>query len=153
LRQLFKSVAVPHDQAFYNKRSGSNSDNIAPLAIFVGNNPSSTLKTPVRIRVFDNEWQPDRTYNANPDQLSRVVPYEDRAQELIDEFLNKSARLHETDKNYLSPKDRLATADMVLTSVERWHDSARVSKQREGDEWDKVRERLHNKRLKVLLLR
>src|SRR6185437_17093100 len=78
-------------------------------------------------------------------------PYERIAQEKVREFL--SAKLPPQNKNYVAPLEMLEAADKALSSVLRWHESARATGAREGDEWTPIESELRKQLLDEVLLK
>ena len=150
VRNLFSGLAVPHDTVtFKNDLIRDHDQAVRPLKQYIDD--PEKLKGNVRMTYLDNDLRQGKTYSRSPTSIRRVKPYEVLAQQRVDEFLNK--HYENVARARLSVADQLAAAELVLSAVARYHESAREKETRVGDEWDTVRDSLRAKLLNIVLRR
>jgi ABC-type oligopeptide transport system substrate-binding subunit len=158
VRKLFRDLAVPHDLMIYKKmnvttggKAIENEFNIEPLPFFIGSNPEKVRGELAVERLDPIKWNKIKpTFHPLLTSIEQIKPYERIAQEKVREFL--SAKWPPQNKNYVPPFEMLVAADQVLSSVLRWHESARATGAREGDEWVPIESELRKQLLDEVLL-
>src|SRR5215831_19426637 len=150
VKKLFEDLAVPHDQVTIK---GSDRDQaVRPLPDYIDD--LSKVKTEIKLYPLNNKWEAGKFWNASPSTLSKIVYYEQLAQQRVKEFVN----LHREDtgpgkpKN-LTPLDKLLFAEQALGAVARFHEEARANETRKGSGWDDVRDALRAELLNYVLAR
>jgi ABC-type transport system substrate-binding protein len=106
-----------------------------------------------KFTLFDVDWNRGRSFAPSLDSLESIRPYELIAQDKVKAFLRTPYdQRDENDRDYLSRFDMLMAAEQALSSVLRWHESARQTEQRKGDAWDEVQASLRKMLLDDVLL-
>ena len=150
VRRLFRDLAVPHDiVTFKNDLTPDHDQAVRPLKQYIDD--PEKLKGNVRMTFLDADWRQGKTYSRSPAAFRRVKPYEVLAQETVDAFLNR--HYESVARARLSVADQLAAAELALSAVARFHESAREKETRVGDEWDSVRDSLRARLLQIVLRR
>lgn len=154
IKQLFSSLAIPYDIVEL-KGPPQHEESVEPLPVFIGSSPN-TLKTD---KVELKELSQDLTKVVKPRTIgkSAVIQarhYEQRAEQAVDEFLAKSFEtLPPTDPNHLALADKLLAGEQALTAVAREHDSMVRQGRRQGDGWEKLRDSLEARLLRMTVER
>jgi ABC-type oligopeptide transport system substrate-binding subunit len=118
----------------------------------VGSEPEKKIRGTLSVIVFDNKWNPAKVpHRPLLTSLQQIRPYERIAEERVREFL--SANWPPQNKNYVPPLEKLVAADQALSAVLRWHESARQTGVREGDEWAPIESELRKQLLDEVLLK
>jgi ABC-type oligopeptide transport system substrate-binding subunit len=161
LKELFRSLAVPHDHLKFQPSRITTSgerrpreEKIVPIPFYLGNDPGLYRRERLRFTPLTLDWQPGKPFEPIIENLEFVRPYEEIAQDKVRDFLRKDYDIK--DKNdllYLSRYDMLKAAEQVLSSVLRWHESAIQTGKRRGKEWDKVEQGLRKQLLNEVLLK
>jgi peptide/nickel transport system substrate-binding protein len=160
LKAFFRSLAVPHDWALYQRsrittsgESRRREDNIVPIRFYLGNDPGRYRRERLRFTPFTLDWQKGTSYDPIIENLELVRPYEELAQDAVKKFLRENYdQLDKDDPKYLSRYDMLTAAEQVLSSVLRWHESAIATGKRTGEDWNKVEKALRKQLLEEVLL-
>lgn len=149
VKLLYRELEVPHDLLRLKSRIRQDpTERIEPLTVYVGDDPK--FKGSITVQPYDQKWKPTKEFRVNKEQVHSIKAYEELAQERVDAFLKEPYdRLPKDNPQYLSRADMLASAQLVLTTALRFHDSARSRGQRDGPEWDKVEDGLKQKLLNV----
>ncbi|HXG08933.1 MAG TPA: ABC transporter substrate-binding protein [Gemmataceae bacterium] len=147
LRQLFLSLAVPHDVV--TMRQSGAPVKIEPIPQYVG--PRPRFKDTIKVRRLGSDGTPSsQVRNLAAHEILGIEPYEQIAITQVENFLKEPYdRLPEQDLRYLSRRQMLEAAAQTLTAVVRFHESARVLGQRQGKEWESVEKALRKKLLEV----
>ncbi|MBI1915468.1 MAG: hypothetical protein HYS12_12140 [Planctomycetes bacterium] len=148
VKKLFLDLAVPHDQVTI--KSSDRDVLIRPLEDYIED--LSKVKTKLKLRPLNNKWEANETWNADPSTLSKILSYEQLAQERVKEFIN----LHRQDTGPGKPKnltrlEKLLAAEQALGAVARFHEAARANETRKGSGWDDVGNALRAELLKYVL--
>lgn len=156
VKQLFADLAVPHDVAYFKnflEPTGDRPERARPLKDHLGTTPGR-LKSSITLQTLDNDWQEAKKHTVEPNRLSRVVHYEEVAQERVKQFLALGREtLPESNARYLSKLEQLLAAEQALLAVTNYHDAARESEARRGVGWDDVGKGLRASLLDVLMQR
>ncbi len=156
IRELFSSLAVPHDLAVLRIPLSEKLENVRvkPLKDYVGAQPGK-LKDRVKLQPFvKNEWKDAPERPVSPSAIKEVVPYEQLAQQEVDKFLaERWENVPAGQERHLSLGDKLVAAEQALTAAARFHEAARDSDVRKGEGWNRVREELRGRLLKISLER
>ncbi len=161
LKELFGSLAVPHDHVLFQlsriMTSGERrrrEEKIVPTPFYLGNDPGRYRRERLRFTPFTLDWQQGRPFEPIIETLESVRPYEEIAQDKVRDFLHSNYDQREpNDPLYLSRYDMLKAAEQVLSSVLRWHQSAIQTGKRRGQEWDDVEKALRKQLLEDVLLK
>ena len=149
VRRLFRELASPHDIVTIKRSIDKDREQaILPIKQYIDD--ADKVKGNVRMTFLESDGRPGKTYSLSPGSIRRVKPYEVLAQDAVDAFLE---RCRNNPGAGLAVPDQLAAAELALSAVLRFHESAREKLTREGDEWDKVRDSLRGKLLEVVLKR
>src|SRR5207248_7766554 len=97
IKKLFLDLAVPHDQVTI--KTTDRDVLVRPLEDYIED--LSKVKTQLKLRQFNNKWEASETWNADPSRLSKIVYYEQFAQERVKKFIN----LHRQDTDPGKPKN------------------------------------------------
>ncbi len=159
IRKLFRDLAVPHDQLVKKKsrvtisnKAARDTENIEPIPYFVGSEPEKKIPGTLGVIVFDDKWNPAKSpFRPLLTSIQQIRPYERIAEERVREFLSEN--WPPQNKNYVPPLDKLVAAEQVLSAVLRWHESARQTGVREGDEWAPIEAELRKQLLDEVLLK
>jgi ABC-type transport system substrate-binding protein len=135
VQRLYKQVKVPHDDLTLGG-SSPRTETIAPIAVFVGNDPATRWPRGLKVQLLDAEGKPDKKYQYPETSIRSVRHYEQIILDDVSEFLKIEERLSDTSPDKLSKEQQFAVADAALTLGVRFHESARLAKIRDGDEWD-----------------
>jgi ABC-type oligopeptide transport system substrate-binding subunit len=157
IRKLFRDLAVPHDQMVYkpknvtvNNQPAPGERNIDPIPYYIPD--AEKFRGNLGVIEFDLKWNRDKvTHHPLMTSLRQIRPYERIAAERVREFL--SANWPPQNKNYVPPLEKLVAAEQVLSAVLRWHESARQTGVREGDEWAPIEAELRKQLLDEVLLK
>jgi peptide/nickel transport system substrate-binding protein len=150
VRKLFRELAIPHDSVtIKNDLIRDREQAVAPLKDYIAD--PEKLKGSVPLTFLDASFHPEKKRRMSPTSIRRVKPFEVLAQEAVDEFLERHLERYAAAR--LPVPDQLAAAELALSAVLRYHESAREKETRVGDEWDKVRDGLRAKLLDVVLRR
>jgi peptide/nickel transport system substrate-binding protein len=159
LKELFRSLAVPHDYVVWQRSniltSGErrrDAEKIVPTPYYLGNEPGRFGRERFRWTPYSKDWQQGKAFEPIVDNLASVTPYEDLAVDSVRKFLRENYAQREADDPlHLSRYAMLTAAEQVLSSVLSWHESAIQTGKREGKEWKEVEKRLRDQLLEVLL--
>jgi ABC-type oligopeptide transport system substrate-binding subunit len=162
IKKLFRSLAYPHDHAVFTRTPGVTingkesrlEDDIEPIPLYLGKGPGRHSRARIRFIPLTNDWQRGKPYDPNPDHLDLVRPYEEIAQATVRRFLERNtdpddAEAPRTPSQY----EKLIAAEQVLKFVLNWHESARQTGKRSGEEWAKVEASLRKQLLDEVLLK
>ena len=161
VRLLFRELAVPHDHVVFRKSERVTSDHkviqrledVAPIPVFLGSDPTKFRKR-LTLHPLDSDGNPGKPFNPLLESIQFIQPYERLAGEQVRAFLQEGYdRLPEQNNRYLSHSDMLVVAEQVLSAVLRWHESARATGQREGEDWAPIESDLRKQLLDEVLLK
>lgn len=161
VKKLFLALAVPHDYVVFKRTPGVTvngertqlTENVEPIALYLGNNPSRYRRERIRFTPLTRDWQRGRPFEPNLDRLELVQPYELIAQDKVNRFLKAVSDPEDSDAPHsLSRYDKLIVAEQALSAVLRWHESARQTGKRSGEEWASVEKSLRKQLLDDVLL-
>src|SRR5207249_11669408 len=124
VKKLFLDLAVPHDQVTI--KSSDRDVLIRPLEDYIDD--LAKVKTKLKLREFNDKWEASQTRNADPSTLSKIVYYEQLAQDRVKEFM----KLHRQDTGPGKPQnltrlEKLLAAEQALGAVARFHEAARAN--------------------------
>jgi ABC-type transport system substrate-binding protein len=163
VKQLYSDLLVPHDR-IHLRGSAKVTVNgnppragilhVEPIAEFVKS--PKELKAALEVEVIDETGKKlkEQKEKIPPGWISEIRYYEQRAMAAVAAFL--AAQLEKGDKQnarYLSKYDQYATAEVALSAVLRFHQSALETKVRQGEGWAGVEDDLRQQLLGVLLAR
>jgi ABC-type transport system substrate-binding protein len=161
IKELFSSLAVPHDLVLYKPTpsvtiSGKGSQReeiIEPTPLYLGTDPSRYKRERgVRFTQLKDDGT-KRTYTPNLTSPESVRPYEEIAGDEVRRFLRSNYDERDADKpGYLSRADMLTAAEQALSAVLLWHESAKQTGQRKGEDWLSVASALRKQLLDEVLL-
>lgn len=159
LKELFRSLAVPHDRLLFQRSSVTISgeqrqreEKILPTPFYFGTDPGRYGDERFRFTTLTKDFQPDKPLSRDPKTLESVRCYEEIAQDKVQSFLRENYDQRQAnDRQYLSRYEMLRAAEQALSSVRSWHLSAIQTGKRRGAEWNKVEEKLQAALLNVLL--
>jgi ABC-type transport system substrate-binding protein len=151
VKTLFHSLKVPHDRVLYkltNVTQGGErrqrEELVEPISFNLGSDPGRYHRESLKFtELTTDKFERLRSHPANLSSIESVRPYEQIAQDKVRDFLRE--KFDEKDKDdrfYLSRYDMLDAADKVLMAVLNWHESARQTGKRKGEEWNEVEKRL-----------
>jgi ABC-type oligopeptide transport system substrate-binding subunit len=161
IRQLFRDLAVPHDHVVFKKSERVTSDHkvvqrvedVEPVPVYLGSDPSRFRKR-LTLHPLDNNGKPGKPFNPILESIQSLQPYERLAGEKVHAFLEEGFdRLPAQNDKHLSRSDMLTAAEQALSAVLRWHESARATGQREGEEWTPIESDLRKELLDEVLLK
>src|SRR6185437_1644278 len=156
IQDLFRDLSIPHDRVVFkktdrvtiNQSPTQRQDDVEPIPTYLGNEPAKHGKG-LKLHPLK-----DKPYSRSLTSIQYVQPYEMIAQERVRDFLKEGFdRLEERNRKYLSPSDMLTAAEQALSAVLRWHESARQTGQREGDEWASIESSLRKQLLDDILVK
>jgi ABC-type oligopeptide transport system substrate-binding subunit len=158
VRNLFRDLAVPHDRMVYKKsevtvggQTPPREYNIEPIPFFLASDPEKFRGNLAVIRL-DTKWNPEKVaHHPAMTSLQYIQPYERVAVERVREFLKE--KWPPQNKNYVPPFEMLVAAEQALSAVLRWHESARETGAREGNEWAPIESELRKELLDNVLLK
>jgi ABC-type transport system substrate-binding protein len=163
VRNLFRELAVPYDLLTIRKyksvkvegeANSSGTFSVEPLAEYI-NPPKRRFSAKQSLEVVNKETgKRRRTLTVFPADVTRVQYYEQRALEVVKDFLD--TRLDHFDPEhakFLSRQDQLQAAAQALSAVVRFHESARDRGVRKGKGWEAVEKVLRQGLLGVQLER
>src|SRR5262249_34747515 len=145
VKSLYSGLLVPHDRILLrgsakvtvngNKpRSGTLL--VEPIAEFVKS--ARELKAAIEVEIIDESGKKlkEEKEKLPPGWISEIRYYEQRAMADVDAFL--ALELEKGDKDnarYLPKYDQYVAAEVALSAVLRFHQSAILTKTRQGDGW------------------
>jgi ABC-type oligopeptide transport system substrate-binding subunit len=134
---IAKELKYPHD-VFTLSGSNPRSESVTPVKDYLGDNVAARWKrVHTKIQPIDSHGQPNGPAFSPPDSIVKAVHhYEQLAMEAVADFLKTQDRLPETSSDKLNKEQQLAVAEAALTAAVRFHESAKATKIREGEEWD-----------------
>lgn len=142
IRELFRSLGVPHDVLVYTGINGLASRIIKPISPYLGENPKK-YSSDIAIQMLDQDWNVADSKLWSPNSMNAVQHYEEIALKKVEAFLKQPfERLPKQDRRYLTPKEKLIAAEQVLNNIQAYHQSARTRGKRTGDAWEDVTEKL-----------
>ncbi len=153
IRELFNSLAIPHDVVHRTNPlvKGLPDALVKPLKDYIGAQPYK-ITGMIKLNPFDKEWKDAAEMSLSPSAVKEVVHYEQLAQQEVDKFLGERwESFPQGNEKYLSAIDKLIAGEQALAAAARFHEAARESQARKGDAWNKVREDLRGRLLKVSL--
>lgn len=159
IRQLLQDVAVPHDRVLFsrldlvsrNQQAGKQTEaDVKPIPVFLGDNPSKDRKKGVTLEPLNKTAKLGRS----AESILSVQPYERIAQEKVRAFLNEHYdELSRQDAKYLSRLQMLGAAEEALSTALRWHESAKETGARKGEEWASIESDLRKQLLDEVMLK
>lgn len=161
VKALFRSLAVPHDLVVFKRTPGVTvngertqpQEKVEPISLYLGSNPQRYRRERIRFTPFTHDWQRGKPFEPNLERLELVWPYEEIAQDKVRRFLQAKYDGEAPDAtSALSRYDKLVVAEQVLSSVLRWHESARQTGKRRGDGWPAIEKSLRKQLLDEVLL-
>lgn len=159
IKNLYRSLAVPHDVALFKRTPGvthngerkQREETIEPTPFYLKDGAGRRKR--LRFTPLTDDWKRGKPFEPFLDSLQTVLPYEEIAANRVRQFLQSGCERREADDPlYLSRYDMLVVAERVLSAVLRWHESAKLTGQRSGDEWKEVESQLRKQLLDDVLL-
>jgi ABC-type transport system substrate-binding protein len=147
VKELYADLAIPHDRVSLAFKGGTKrEERVEPLARNVGAD-LQRLRDALPLQPIDAEGKRGKPFNANPDSVKAVTPYEVVIQDAVRAFLAKGLeRLEETDARHLTRLDQYLTAEQVLLFAAKYH-----GQRAKGGGWEAVGEGLRDQLLEVRL--
>ena len=135
--ELARELKYPHD-LFTLAGSNPRSESVAPVKDYLGDNAAARWKkVHTKIQPIDSRGQPASQPFSPPDSIVKSVRhYEHIAMDAVKDFLQTQAKLRGDSADKLSRQQQLAVAEAALTAAVRFHESAKATKMREGEEWE-----------------
>src|SRR5579884_559814 len=97
LKELFNSLAVPHDHVVYQPsrvlKSGErrrDEENIVPTPLYLGDDPVRYRDERLRFTLLTPDWQQGKSFEPLIDNIASVRPYEEIAQGKVKNFLHEN---------------------------------------------------------------
>jgi ABC-type oligopeptide transport system substrate-binding subunit len=160
-RDLFVDLATPHDLVVFKGRErvtinsqtiGRRKTEVEPIPVYLGKNPTGYKGNDLKLQPLANNGRREKPFSPTLTSIEYVQSYEEIAQQAVRDFLKGPYATKPRDNaEYLSRFDMLVVAEQALSSVLRWHESARQTDQRNGKEWDKIESDLREQLLDVLV--
>jgi peptide/nickel transport system substrate-binding protein len=162
VKKLFRSLAVPYDLVVFkrtprvtvNGERSPDDERVEPISLYLGNHPSRYRRERIRFTPLTHDGKRSKSsFEPILDRLELVQPYEEIAQDKVRRFFQ--AQFDPGDAKApaaLSRYDKLVAAEQVLSAVLRWHESARQTGKRRGEEWASVEKALRKQLLDDVLL-
>ncbi|HMF14730.1 MAG TPA: hypothetical protein VKE94_20580, partial [Gemmataceae bacterium] len=154
IKKLAAALVRPHDVVGCEYSTSKTRDNktVEPLAKHYGQKPELTRN--LIVIPLSEDWKPLQPVQLAPTVVKTFTPYEELAQERVNEFLGQLRderwpELPEGSASRLSRREAYAAAYHVLSQVDTWHRAARSRDAREGEGWDKVQDGLQKKLLEL----
>jgi ABC-type transport system substrate-binding protein len=151
LSELYQGLSFPHDEVYRRSLNKDRVEFVEPLPrYYPGTKPD--FKGQLSIKKLDQNGKPikDNEGGLANTSVDSIQPYEQIALDRVNLFL-KSKFDDPADKRYLTHPQMLQAAEIVLSSVLNFHESARASGVRQGDAWDDLVKALRAKLLEVHL--
>ena len=146
VRELFQSLAVPHDLLVLRT---SKQQRIQPITMLV-RDPKS-IPSGQKVIPLDKADKPGSAEALIPVQVRSVTPYEEILGKAVSAFLDLDLHnLPPTDPRHLPRLEQLQSAETALAAAVRFHESARECKAREGEGWLGIESRLRVQLRRVL---
>jgi ABC-type transport system substrate-binding protein len=150
LAKLYREFAVPHDLLGLGSETSPRWESVEPIPFFVGadakhNWPKGSLK----VRLVNARGERGATFT--PGTVREVRHYEQLAVQAVNAFLREQQALREGDRAKLSREEQLDAAQKVLTEALRFHESAKTTGVRKGEEWEEVEKPLKRRLLEIRL--
>lgn len=152
IKDLFRSLAVPYDVVIFKRNTGVTINGelppremkIDPTPLYLGKNPDRYRDEPI---VF-TQLRSDKPFKPVVRQLEAVQPYEETAQDKVRRFLETTKERDDTAAGSSPSRyEKLVAAEQALSAVLRWHESARQTGKRKGNEWVAVEKSLRKQLL------
>jgi ABC-type transport system substrate-binding protein len=139
LRRIYADLAVPHDVFTTQTGTGAPRDtSVEPVPVYVGNEVKARWGSGQKLQPLDAFGKAvGRQYTPSGDTLKSVHHYEQLVLGRVNEFLAAQEALPDYDtKNKLSREEQLEAAEILLTAALRFHESAKATGHRKGDDWE-----------------
>jgi hypothetical protein len=167
IKTLYRSLAVPYDLVLFKRSTLTSSgervqrvEKIVPSPFYLGDDPDRFLRDHrLLCEPYSEDWKLDKKYSFAPlpGSLQYIRPYEEIAQDKVRQFLRDDKAPENSDSGIPPYYEKLVAAKNVLSSVLRWHESAKStggrSYERNSEDWKKVVEKLHKQLLEEVLLK
>jgi peptide/nickel transport system substrate-binding protein len=154
LSKFFRDLAEPHDRIFRKNSTTSeggitaNEYRVKPLEEDILDKDGKVrFAGTLRLRLFlANEWTEDKVWEVKSSYIDNVTYYEQLTLNRVNDLLDLNNKT-----NNLTDDDKWRAAQVVLTSVLNFHDSAYEAGRRRGERFPPLRESLRHKLLEVQL--
>jgi len=150
---LARELKYPHD-VFTLAGSTPRSESVTPVKDYLGDDAAARWKkVKTKIQALDSRGQPTGLPFTPIDTTVRSVRhYEQIAMDAAKDFLQTQDKLRGSSTDKLNRQQQLAVAEAALTAAVRFHESAKATKMREGEEWEeKVQKPLKSQLLDIRL--